>query len=150
MNESLPQSRTRRLPRFSLSQSRARYLPRFSLLTAILLTTIVGLAIVVAQLWREVGPLRVEVHRYRTELGFLNVDDPTRIYAVQFPNRDDGWRWRVYLPPGSEYILRCDQGTISPSVGTSRQASFEEGSRGGITFDCTHFQEQTIVEARFK
>ena len=48
---------------------------RFSLFTAILLTTIVGLTIVVVVLWREVGPLRVEVRQMRAQLGKLTIDD---------------------------------------------------------------------------
>ena len=41
-----------------------------SLLTALLLMTIVGLAIVTTRLWREVSPLRDEVFRLRQELGY--------------------------------------------------------------------------------
>ena len=49
--------------------------PRFSLLTAFLLLTIAGLSIVVVQLWREIGPLRQEIRRYRNEIGELTIYD---------------------------------------------------------------------------
>jgi len=83
-----------------------RVRPRLSLLTALLLTTIVGLAIVVAQLWREVEPLRIDVRRLRTEVGNLTVEDPAKACIIAVPTSEvDTWRWRVYLPPGNQYEL---------------------------------------------
>ena len=95
---------------------------RFSLLSALLMVTIVGLSIVLVQLWREVEPLRAEVRRMRTELGMLNVDDPAVAQAIQIGTGDsDRWKWRVYLPPGRKYELRCCSGRIPPATqGTNR------------------------------
>jgi hypothetical protein len=81
--------------------------PRISLLSAFLLMTIVGMAIVIAQLWREVGPLREEVHRLRNETGVLVVDDPTKIHAFQVKTRDElTWKWRMWIPAGRSYVIR--------------------------------------------
>ena len=41
----------------------SRWRLRFSLFSALLLMTIAGMAIVIAQLWHEIGPLRKEVRR---------------------------------------------------------------------------------------
>ena len=38
-------------------------LPRFSLMTLLLAAVIIGMGIVIARLWHEVGPLRAEVDR---------------------------------------------------------------------------------------
>lgn len=88
---------------------------RISLLTALLLMTIVGLAIVVVQLWREVGPLRAQVRGMRTELGLLNIDDPAIAQAIQLGGGEpDRWKWRIYLPPSGQYTLFVYSGTIPP------------------------------------
>jgi hypothetical protein len=90
-----------------LECSEPSWRPRISLLAALLLMTIVGMAIVIVQLWREVGPLRAEVDRLRTEVGYLPVDDPTKFTAVEVETRDDFiWRWRVWIPEGQVYVVR--------------------------------------------
>jgi hypothetical protein len=43
--------------------------PRISILTALLLMTILGMAIVIWQLWHKVGPLQTEVKQLREERG---------------------------------------------------------------------------------
>lgn len=92
-----------------------RFRPRISLLTVILLTTIVGLSIVTAQLWREVDPLRQQVRSMRAELGLLNIDDPMVAQAIQLgTNSADHWKWRIYLPPQGNYELLVYSGTIPP------------------------------------
>lgn len=84
----------------------SRFRPRVSLLTAFLLTTIVGLSLAVVLLWYEVEPLRQEVRRLRTEFGYLSIDDPTKAYGIAVPTSEENtWRWRVYLPPGNKYTL---------------------------------------------
>src|SRR5258708_5153760 len=87
---------------------------RFSLLTATLLITIAAMAIVIALLWREVGPLRAQVKSMRTELGMLNVDDPTRVHVIQIGTSEEHHnKWRIYLPPGGSYSL-CAYGRLIP------------------------------------
>jgi hypothetical protein len=76
-----------------------RVRPRISLLTAFLLTTIVGLAMALFQLWREVGPLRAEVRQIRNEVGRLSIEDTTKIHAIQVrTNEPLFWKWRVWVP----------------------------------------------------
>lgn len=86
----------------------AHFRPRISLLSALLLMTIVGLTIVVAQLWREVGPLREEVRRLRDEVGVISVDDPAKVHVIQVDTDDDlEWKWRVWLPENRVYVVRA-------------------------------------------
>ncbi len=91
-----------------------RFRPRISLLTALILMTIVGMAIVIAQLWREVGPLRTEVSQLREQVGVLKIDDPSRIHAIAVPSDAEGvLKWRIYVPTGTTAVLRAKCGDIT-------------------------------------
>jgi hypothetical protein len=82
--------------------------PRFSLLNTLLLMTIIGLTIVVVQLWREVGPLREEVRGLRNEVGRISVDDPTKLHAIRVDTADElTWKWRIWVPENRVYVIRC-------------------------------------------
>lgn len=100
--------------------------PRLSLSTALLLLTIVGMAIVMVRLWIEVEPLRADNRRLRGEIGELTVDDPTKIYAMQLSRAGfRSWRFRVYLPVTSSqkpYWLRIATAGI-PLSGPAEQWS---------------------------
>lgn len=77
--------------------------------------TIIGLGVLVGQLWWEVGPLRQQVRGMRAELGLLNIDDPTVAQAIQLGTKSsDHWKWRIYLPPQGKYELIVCSGTIPP------------------------------------
>jgi hypothetical protein len=90
--------------------------PRFSVLAAILLMTIVGMAIVIAQLWREIGPLRNEVQRLRDQVGVLTIEDRSKIHAIDVPTDHEGtWKWRVYVPKGQHALLHDRWGDIAGS-----------------------------------
>lgn len=87
--------------------------PRFSLLTLVLVTTIVALAVSVGLLYREVGPLRIEVKRLRAEVGELDVRDKSKIHAIQVPSGSKlEWKWRIWIPEGITYSLRSSGGDI--------------------------------------
>jgi hypothetical protein len=82
------------------------WLPRFSLVSALLLMTVVGMSIVIARLWREVGPLRAENKRLNEERGTLVIGNPTQLHAIAIPSRFAGegrQSFRVYIPPGQTY-----------------------------------------------
>jgi hypothetical protein len=91
----------------SNQNSRTRWRPRLSLLSSLLLMTIIGLAIVVAQLWREVNPLRTDIFRLRQELGYLSIADETKIYAIQVPGpQPDVSRYRIFLPKNRQFMIK--------------------------------------------
>jgi hypothetical protein len=104
--------------------------PRFSLLTALLLTTIVGLAIVVTMQWSEVGPLREEVRQLRNETGELTIRDATKTHAIQVKTLDElAWEWHVWVPPGRRVYAHSQSGNV-PKDGFPRPApmiSLQEG-----------------------
>jgi hypothetical protein len=63
--------------------------------------------ITIFSLWREVGPLRVEVRELRNETGRLSIDDPSKSHVVQVRTDDDfTWKWRVWIPEGRAYRLQ--------------------------------------------
>jgi hypothetical protein len=79
--------------------------------------TIVGMAIVIAQLWREVGPLRAEVRHLRDEVGKLSIDDESKIHAIEVRSSEPLlWKWRVWVPQGQSVLVRSQWGNI-PSSG---------------------------------
>lgn len=92
-----------------------------SLLTALLLMTIVGMGIVIVQLWREVGPMRREVVALRSQVGVLTIDDDKQIQVVQV--REPGgfrWNWRIWLPKGHDYWF-CASRSVPDKGSNSRQ-----------------------------
>jgi hypothetical protein len=95
----------------------SRFRPRISLLSALLLLTVAGMAIVIVQLWREVGPLRAEVTHLRHETGRLSVEDPTKIHAIEVRTSEPLlWKWRVWVPEGKAVLVRYHWGK-DPSSG---------------------------------
>lgn len=87
---------------------------RFSLLTLLLATTLMALAVTVAMLYRELGPLRKEVARLRDETGELNVMDPARLHAIRVDTYSElEWKWRIWIPEGAVYRVRGHGGPVS-------------------------------------
>lgn len=96
--------------------------PRISLLNAILLTAIIAMAIVIAQFWREIGPLRAEVRSLRNETGRLSIDDPTRLYAIEVRTQAERtWKWRVWVPQGETAMVSVQWGKV-PKAGVPRSS----------------------------
>ncbi len=79
---------------------------QFSLLNLLLLTAVAALSLTVVTLWREVTPLRHEVRRLRAEVGELEVRDESRPHAIQLEtDSDTNWKWLVWIPDGTNYVL---------------------------------------------
>jgi len=124
---------------------------RFSLLTVLLVTTIVGMAIVLVMQWRQLGPLREENRRLRAETGQLTIDDPKKAYAVTIPSFDDNvWRWRVHLPPGRTYWLHEASGVLSPKTDDRSwsRADVLAGPEAGVGRGA--LTDEVIVEAQVR
>lgn len=129
----------------------SRFRPRFSLLTMLLVMTIVGMAIVIAQMWRDVGPLRAANRQMRTELGLLTIEDPKRAYAISLPTFEDKtWKWRIYLPPGGQYSLSEYSGHLPDRVAHRGKTWFEEVRKtgNGSIKSGSGMQGEFLLEAR--
>lgn len=125
--------------------------PRVSLLTALLLTTIVAMGIVIAMLWQEVKPLRIDNRRLRSEVGELSIDDPNRPYAIQVQtHEDDTWKWRIYLPPGGSYSINSYSGTLPPRAGHTGNSWFDKvrNSGSGMCSENSSFEGEVLLEGR--
>ncbi len=91
----------------NVQHSHSKWLPRFSLLTGLLLMTVVGMSLVITQLWREVGPLRATVRLLRDEVGRLSIVDPTKPCAIRVRTKDElTWKWRLWIPEGRSFLLK--------------------------------------------
>lgn len=78
--------------------------PRISILTALLLTTIVGMVIALVQQSRALTQLRSENQALRVEVGVLDVTDADQVHVVRVKEAGGfRWNWRVWLPPGKDY-----------------------------------------------
>lgn len=129
-----------------MTSTMPRFRPRISLLSALLLMTIAGMAIVIVQLWQEVGPLREEVIQRRAEMGQLYVTDTSKAHAIGVDWDADGvWRWRIFLPErpnrGNNWIIRTYIGKHRAFAGDELEKwlagprtdeGIESGSGGGI------------------
>lgn len=74
---------------------------RFSITTLVLLTTIFGMGITIAMLWRELRPLRSEVSNLRADLGVLDLGDRDVVQAIAGKTyQQTAFRWRVWCPEG--------------------------------------------------
>ena len=105
MGEALPDRPSRRL--------------RFSLSTLPLLATIIGMALALGLLWRQVAPMQKELLTLRNETGQLSINDPSKAYALEVPTLEQNrWRWRFHLPAGVRYVL-IDGQVLRPNSGPS-------------------------------
>jgi hypothetical protein len=83
-----------------------RFRPRYSLLNMLFVMTIVAMAIVIVQFWRELVPLRAEVRKLHDEVGKLSIDDVTKACAIRLLSLNEStWKYRIYVPPGQRYGL---------------------------------------------
>jgi hypothetical protein len=98
-------------------KTRSARRPRISLLSALLLMTILGMAIVIVQLWREIRPMRTELRALRDEVGRLSIDDETKVHAIAVRTSDDlTWKWRVWVPQAMNVNLHYRFGQV-PKTG---------------------------------
>jgi hypothetical protein len=88
------------------NQPSRRFLPRFSLLTILLVMALVACGITIWQLWREIAPLRVEIHQWRSEYGVLTIEDKSKMHAIDIrQNQELAWAWKVFVPAGQKADL---------------------------------------------
>ena len=94
----------------SVSNNRVRRLfPRFSLFTLVLMTTVVAMGIALWQQHLKYSPLEDEVRRLRDEVGVLSIEDESKLHAIRVRTPDDyTWKWRLWIPEGHAYRLRCE------------------------------------------
>lgn len=99
---------------------------RFSLrafLLTLFVLSLIASNLYVSWKWRD---SRSENDRLREAMGWLKIDDPTRIYVRQVESREPlSWAWRIYLPPGDR--------TLKTGVGRIAETGVKVGSGGGTS-----------------
>jgi|GEM_PF-4621268 len=56
---------------------------------------------------QTISEQQAELKRLRDELGVFEVNDVTKAHVIFVRQTEDkAWRWRVYLPPGSHYMMK--------------------------------------------
>lgn len=84
---------------------------RFSILSLILLTTFVAMALII---FRQNGQM-VRLRQTVSDAGYLDVRDKSQFHAIYVPTYDElTWRWRVWLPEGHSYELAALCNRVPP------------------------------------
>lgn len=112
---------------------------RFSLRTLMLLTTFVAMVVSLLvstgtnrRLARSNESLAKENRRLRDEVGELSIEDESQFHATRIPTDSAlEWTWRVWIPEGQRYRLRCVAGKV-PKEGwpSGRGATITLGTAG--------------------
>ncbi len=103
---------------------------QFSLSKLLWLTLLVGLGLGYFVLSRRLVEQQRELVRLREEVGYFAVEDPGKIHVLSVPLHDAGdWKWKLYLPPGSKWNVRCSSNQISP-------AGYQTADGPGVQMTC--------------
>lgn len=111
--------------------------PRVSLFGLLVLTAFAALAVTTLMLWRELGPLRAEVKRLRSEAGEITISDRSKPHAIEIDTEHPKhWKWVVWIPKGQRHRLRVaiDQIAAKGLPTTSRSLGILEPGEHVVTF----------------
>ncbi|HUE72404.1 MAG TPA: hypothetical protein VMP01_16080 [Pirellulaceae bacterium] len=94
---------------------------RFSLASLFLLTALICVTTAYLLQRRELNRKDAEIRQYRIDLGLLDdrpgvlvVDDPSKVYVAALPSFEPlRYRWRVYVPPGKQWMLQLRRGEFT-------------------------------------
>jgi hypothetical protein len=85
--------------------------------------TCVAMALALIQTRRQIGPMQAEIATLRTDLGYLTIDDPAQVHAIQVNTGDPlVCQWRIFLPPGRSYRIRTASGFLPDQSGPTKRA----------------------------
>jgi hypothetical protein len=99
---------------------------RFSVLNLALVLTIAALGVGLYRAGQEVVPLREALRGLREEMGYFHVDDESRFHVKQVSTKLPGaWKWRLFLPEGRTYSLRCFCGAAPAPESMGREEWFQ-------------------------
>jgi hypothetical protein len=72
---------------------------RFSLLSLLLVTAIVALALALFLTRSQLHEVQAESKRLKDQFGELSITDSSQVHLISIPTAEAmHWRWRVYLP----------------------------------------------------
>jgi hypothetical protein len=86
---------------------------QFSLRSLFLLTLIVALGVTSLLMYRRMSDAERQLVRLRNEAGYLKIEDEALFQAIAIPCEEPlTWKWRAYLPKGSNYWWHLNSGTL--------------------------------------
>jgi len=104
-----------------------RFRFQFSLRTLILAITLAALLVGLWTTSREVRQARIELAKYRRDVGYLEISDPNKACARAVRTAGSmNWEWRIYLPEERSFRLRV----LSKDI---PEKGIPEGGRGTST-----------------
>jgi len=95
-----------------MDQSRTKLRVRFSLLSFLLASAAICLAVSHWHTSWQLATARVELRKLRDELGYLSIEDRTKFHAVALESgTPNTWQWRLFVPKGARYQwnIACDE-----------------------------------------
>lgn len=76
----------------------------YTLRTLMITTLVICLAISHWHTSRRLADSEAQLRRLRDELGYLSIDDKTKVHAVALDEDEPNtWRWRLFIPKGHRY-----------------------------------------------
>jgi hypothetical protein len=95
----------------------------------------------VAELQEIAGTQAGQIVALRAELGYLTINDRSKVHVLELPARGDReWKFRLYLPPGKKWRLCSSHGKI-PAQG------FEGVQHGWATLEAGEQSIEAFVHA---
>jgi hypothetical protein len=96
-----------------MDQPPSKRRPRFSLLAFLLGTAAICLAVSHWHTSRQLATAQMKLRQLRDEMGYLTVDDRSKVHAVALDSgAPDTWQWRIFLPKGARYKWNIACGDI--------------------------------------
>ena len=101
------------------------------LFTGALVIAIAVLGVWLAIAGRQAIALQRELANLRTEAGYLEIHDRSKVYAVWIPSlRPNEWAWRIYLPENHTYMIYNYRG-LMPVLADSTEPDRAAQTRSG-------------------
>ena len=139
-------------------------LPRsFSLLNFLLIATVAAIGSALYRANYEVHEKRTLFKKYSEEMGFMDIEDDTKLYVRQlggYPQLSFAYRYQFPKKASSDYTLRVGSGVIDPESGfppvlVSREISQDESQETLIvdlvkmpTYTGTRWTVQLVCDGR--
>jgi hypothetical protein len=113
----------------STADSADRRIYQFSISSLLLLTLTVALAVTSLLMYRRMADAERELVKLRNEAGYLTIEDEKVFQAISIRCEEPlTWKWRAYLPRGSNYSWHLNSGMIPANgVGGGSGGSSREG-----------------------
>jgi len=92
------------LDEIRMDQPPSKFRVRFSLLTLLLASATICLAVSHWHTSRQLATARAQLRQLRDELGYVSIEDKSKFHAVALESGEPNtWQWRLFVPKGVRY-----------------------------------------------